>query len=151
MTAGAIIDFSKKELRTNVETTFNMLTTHFCKNNTVFIGMLEIVRTSVYFHTSTINENLSSLYSLLHMKSEGSSLMGPQQTQTETCPAYLTFNISHTENKIFISEHTIMNVGLLVGIWDSEWNCCYCNWEVHLKVITRLFKLQINLKNKIIN
>jgi hypothetical protein len=32
MAVGAIIDFTKKELWTNVETTLNMLTTYLCKN-----------------------------------------------------------------------------------------------------------------------
>ena len=42
MTAAAIIDFSKKELWTNVETTFNMLTAHLCNNNTLLLVYLKL-------------------------------------------------------------------------------------------------------------
>jgi len=64
-------------------------------------------------------------------------------------PYILTHTISHTETQIFVSDITVVNVGLLVGVRDSKRNCCDCNREVHLKVITRFFKLQIYLKMKI--
>jgi hypothetical protein len=50
-----------------------------------------------------------------------------------------------------MSELTVMNAWLLIGIRDSKWNCCYCNWEVHLEVVARLFKFQVNLKCKTVN
>jgi hypothetical protein len=62
MTAGAIIDFSKEELWTNVETTFNMLTAHFCKNKTFFVGMFQIANTCSYFHRESVSLKFSVLY-----------------------------------------------------------------------------------------
>lgn len=68
MTAAAIIDFSKKELWTNVETTFNMLTAHLCNNNTLLLVYLKLQRHVNTSHSINSPWILSSLYSLLHMK-----------------------------------------------------------------------------------
>ena len=65
MAAAAIIDFSKKELWTNVETTFNMLTAHFCNNNTFLLVYLKLQR-----HVNTFTQHQVSLNSFFFVNKQ---------------------------------------------------------------------------------
>ena len=103
---------------------------------------------------STINRSVFTLYWNKNISTfwiNGAFYYKIKSCALVATPFYLIHTISHTETQILVSDITVVNVGLLVGVWDSKWNCCYCNWEVHLKVITRFFKLQIYLKIKIKN